>query len=334
MINWISSDDEKNTRKIDYDNLCQIIKFIKNQNSNDEMVKYACEIFDEYKDVLSIEPKLLRESLIEYFGEEFVIDGDLLSSDVILSPSDLNAYYTIKTLNQDKKALTIVCFDMHSDTYDYNDFLWKGNSFSKLMKEGYIENYIVIGVPTEKRNNCINDTNAELRKNVYLIDYEQLFNVLDKINPNNIFVSVDADCFDCRKSKYTSVEYSPSTILYYISKLNINEINSGNYEQKIKECIHVKNELGYSNYYRTGENNLTSDMVINIIDNLKTYCDLKNINLGLSDETPYFQIMEISGCDYGNLSTDLVVKLINGLSLKEVKQNGKERILKKGRRNV
>ena len=202
------------------------------------------------------------------------------------------------------------------------------------MKEGYINHYIVIGVPKEKRNNCINDTNAELRNRVHLIDSEQLYSVLENINPGNIFVSIDADCFDCRKSKYTSVEYSPATILYYISKLNINEINSDNYEQKIKECIHVKNELGYSNYYHTGENDLTSDMVIEIIDNLKVYCNANNINLGLSDGTPYFQIMEISGCDYGNLSASLVVKLIDGLSLKEVKIDGKERILKKSRKNV
>ena len=334
MINWISSDDEKNIRKVDYYNLCKVINFVKEQKSSNEMVKYACTIFDEYKDILSTEPKLLRESLREYFGESFIVDGDLLLSDVILSPSDLNAYFTIKKLNEDKKDLTVVCFDLHSDTYDYNDFLWKGNSFSRLMNEGYINHYIVIGVPREKRDNCINDTNDELRDKVHLIDSEQLYSVLENINSSNIFVSIDADCFDCRKSRYTSVEYSPATILYYISKININEINSDNYEQKIKECIHVKNELGYSNYYHTGENDLTSDMVIDIIDNLKLYCEAKNINLGLSQGTPYFQIMEISGCDYGALSTNLVVKLIDGLSLKEVKTDGKERVLKKNRKNV
>ena len=75
-------------------------------------------------------------------------------------------------------------------------------------------------------------------------------------------------------------------------------------------------------------------MVINIIDNLKVYCNAKNINLGLSEKTPYFQIMEISGCDYGDLSANLVVKLIDGLSLKEVRIDGKERVLKKSRKNV
>ena len=62
MINWISSVDEDNIRKIDYDNLCRVMNFVKGQSSSDEMVKYACTIFDEYKDILSTEPKLLKES--------------------------------------------------------------------------------------------------------------------------------------------------------------------------------------------------------------------------------------------------------------------------------
>ena len=55
--------------------------------------------------------------------------------------------------------------------------------------------------------------------------------------------------------------------------------------------------------------------------------------MGLPGTTPYFQLMEISGSDYANLSTELVVKLIKGLSLKEVKKNEKG-LPKKGCRNV
>ena len=75
MINWISSEDEKNTRKIDFDNLYKIINFVKSQNSEDDMVKYACELFDEYKDILCNEPKLLRDSLSNYFEDEFDYKG-------------------------------------------------------------------------------------------------------------------------------------------------------------------------------------------------------------------------------------------------------------------
>ena len=303
------------------------MNFIKKQHHNDEIVNYVCQIYDEYEDILSYEPLLLKDSLQNYYGDNFVVDDEIETSDIIISPSDLNAYYTIKKLNKEKKYLTIVCFDLHSDTYDYNDFLWKGNSFSKLMKEGYVNHYIVIGVPKHKRKMCLEDTNKDLRERVHLIDREDIFNIINRLKCKNIFVSIDADCFDCRKSHYTSVEYSPSTILNYVSHLE--NVNASNYLEKIHGCVHVKNELGYSNYYHTGENDLTVDDVINIINDISFFCENTGISLGLALNSPYFQLMEVSGYDYGNLTTDLVVRLIDGLSLKEVRKNGKNRILKK-----
>ena len=332
MVNWISSDDEKNARKVNYNNLCRIIDFVKKQCPTDDMVRYVCDLFDEYANLLKSEPILLRDSLRAYYGEKFVIDGDIEKTDIIVSPSDLNAYFTIKQLNKNKEDLVIVCFDFHSDTYDYNDFLWKGNSFSWLMKEGYVSHYIVIGVPKEKRERCINDTNEDLRNRVYLIDEDELLNTLYKIGGKNIFISIDADCFDCRRAKYTGVEYSPATILNHVS--HINDIDENNYVEKIHSCVHVKNALGYSNYYHTGENDLNVDEVIRIIKKLSYYCDEYGINLGINPNIPYFQIMEVSGYDYAGLTTNMVVKLIDGLSLKEVKSNGKSRILKKDSKNV
>ena len=61
------------------------------------------KIYDEYKDILCYEPLLLKESLQNYYGDNFVVDYNLENSDIIISPSDLNAYYTIKELNKDKK---------------------------------------------------------------------------------------------------------------------------------------------------------------------------------------------------------------------------------------
>ena len=328
MINWISSEDEKNARKVNFDNLVKVMQFVNSQNCDDEMVIYAKQIYIEYIKLLSKEPTLLKEALINSCNDEFVVDGDLRSSDVIVSPSDLNSYHTIKELNKDKKDLTVVCFDMHSDTYDYNDFLWKGNSFSMLMKEGYINHYIVIGVPEHKRQSSIDDTNEDLRSRVHLINENELFDTLDMIRPENIFVSIDADALDCRRAGYTGVEYSPATILNHIS--HIDEINENNYIDKIKSCIHVKNELGYSNYYHTGENDITKNDRIRVVNSLNNYCDSHDINLGLNPNEPYYQIMEISGYDYGNLTSEMVVELIDGLSKKEVRKDGKTRILKKG----
>lgn len=327
MINWISSEDEKNARKINFENLVKVMNFVNQQDCDDEMVNYAKQIYDEYVNLLSTNPLLLKNALINNCDDDFVVDGDLRESDVIVSPSDLNSYYTIKELNRDKKDLTVVCFDMHSDTYDYNDFLWKGNSFSMLMKEGYINHYIVIGVPEHKRQSSIKDTNEDLRSRVHLIDEENLFKTLNIIEPQNIFVSIDADALDCRRSGYTGVEYSPATILNHIS--HIDEINENNYIEKIKNCIHVKNALGYSNYYHAGENDITKNDIIRIVNSLSDYCDENGINLGMNKDEPYYQIMEVSGYDYGNLTSKMVVELIDGLSNKEVRKNGKTRILKK-----
>ncbi len=317
MINWISSEDEKNARMVDFENLVKIMQFVSKQNCEDEMINYIKQIYEEYAELLSTEPLLLKENLINNYNDKLVIDGKLRESDAIISSSDLNSYYTIKELNKDKKDLTIVCFDMHSDTYDYNDFLWKGNSFSKLMKEGYISYYIVIGVPEHKRQSSINDTNEDLRSRVHLIDEVDIFKTLDMINPQNIFISIDVDVLNCRKSCYTAVEYSPATILNNIS--HIDEIDQNNYIEKIKSCVFVKNELGYSNYYHAGENNITKEDIIRIVNCLSDYCHSHNINFGL-DDGPYFQIMEINGYDYGNLTSKMMVELINKLLKREVKK--------------
>ena len=302
MVNWISSDDEKNARKVDYNNLCRIMNFVKMQQPTDEMVKYVCEIFNEYVDVLRETPILLKDSLQSHYSDSFTIDEEW--------------FYTREFSE-----------DLHSDTYDYNDFLWKGNSFSRLMKEGYINHYIVLGVPKEKRAMCLDDTNEDLRSRVHLIEEEELLNTLYATGCKNTFVSIDADCFDCRRAKYTGVEYSPATILNYVSY--IDSIDENNYVDKIRACVHVRNALGYSNYYHTGENDLTVDDVIRIITNVSSFCDTYGISLGVNLESPYFQIMEVSGYDYAGLTTDMVVKLIDGLSLKEVRKNGKSRILRK-----
>lgn len=117
-INWLSSEDEKNVRKINFNNLEKIICLA--QNSENDMVKYVCELFDEYKELINSNPELVNQTLMKIFKNNFVTDGKLEESSLILSSSDKNAYYIIKALNKEKKDLTIICFDMHSDTYDYN----------------------------------------------------------------------------------------------------------------------------------------------------------------------------------------------------------------------
>ena len=118
----------------------------------------------------------------------------------------------------------------------------------------------------------------------------------------------------------------------YVS--HIDSIDSNNYIQKIHDCVHVKNALGYSNYFHTGENDLTDEDVIETVDNISSYCEITGKQLGLTSNSPYYEIMEVSGYDYDNLTAKLVVRLIDGLALKEVKSNEKGRVLKKSWEDV
>jgi len=308
MINWISSLDEKTVKAIDFANLEKIIKLA--SVSKNEMVKYVCQLFNEYKGTVSKKPRLLKEILMKNYAVDFITDGIIEKSDIILSSSDENSYYTIKTLNKKKKNLTVVCFDMHSDTYDYEKSLWKGNSFSKLLHENYINQYIVLGVPKNKRAMVLSDSNPELLDRIYLIDNEtELFEIIHKLKSKSIFFSIDVDCLNTRKKKYTAIEYSPATILNNIS--HIKNVDIKDLDNRIIECIRVKNDLGYSNYYHTGENEFCVDCVIKIIEQTMTFCELQNISVGIGGKKPYMQIMELNGYDYENLTADMVSKLIN-----------------------
>ena len=71
-----------------------------------------------------------------------------------------------------------------------------------------------------------------------------------------------------------------------------------------------------------------------IYDNISSYCEITGKQLGLTSNSPYYEIMEVSGYDYDNLTAKLVVRLIDGLALKEVKSNEKGRVLKKSWEDV
>ncbi len=155
MINWVSSEDEHNVKKINLNNWIKNMNFSKKQNCNNEMINYVKEIYNESIELLSATPSLVKDNLSKEYKDNFIIDGSLKKSNVIISSSDINSYYTIKELNKNKEDLTVVCFDMHSDTYDYNDSLWKGNGFSLLMKEGYVNHYIVNIVYVHGEKECL-----------------------------------------------------------------------------------------------------------------------------------------------------------------------------------
>ncbi len=147
MILWVSDNKTKNS-KIDIMNLHRVMTII--SKSKNKYRTYLMKIYREYKDFFSKNknPNCILHNLeitldnIVECNQKYKLIND---SSLVLSDSHKQTYFVIKELNQNKlKHLAIICFDMHSDTYAYSDELWKGNVFSKLINEQYIEYPIIV----------------------------------------------------------------------------------------------------------------------------------------------------------------------------------------------
>lgn len=231
---------------------------------------------------------------------------------LIISPSHSDTYFILSELFKDyDNNVLVICYDMHSDTYDYNDDLWKGNVFSKLLKENVIENLIVYGIPKSKINNSLNDIPVDIKGKIKIKKNFFIRKEIKEINPQTVFISIDIDCLDTRKKKYSSLEYCPMTILSNLSRIDIKNKNDNEIIKLIKDCIFVKNDLGYSNLYRVGENTLNIKKLIRNIKKVKKYCIKNNINLGI--EGMYADISEVSGYDYSKKTIEMMSELIDEL---------------------
>lgn len=309
MIGFLSIEEYVKREKIDYNKLYDNMKII--SKMDDMYSKYVTNIYREYKVLAKEKSCDIKEELINKLKVKEISVNDIGKCKVIISPSHLNTYFIIKNLNVHKEDVMIICFDMHSDTYDYNDALWKGNHFSKLLKEGYINNCMIIGVPKYKIENTYKDVPLDIKSKVIISDSLNFKSTLKRCKPKRIFISIDMDVLDTRKSKYTSIDYSPHTILEQISKLNVNNLLSDNSKELVKECVLIKNDLGYANLYKIGENRITIDVLCQKINEIISYCKEKNIILGFNNI--YGDISEIIGNDYNFRTFNAIIKLLTVL---------------------
>ena len=319
MIAWISN--EKNYFKINYRRLKNNINVLKKEKDN-EYFQYVINLFDEYDLFLkkSINnSKLVFGNLITKYKNEIIDCSDdinlVRTCNLVLSSGHDSTYHVLKALNnkKDKKVL-VICIDMHLDAYDYNDELWKGNPFSKLIKENYIKDFLTIGVPECKVKNSLADVPKDIKEHVKIINENEIEKNIKKINPTNIFISIDIDCLNTRKYKITATDYSPASILYNISSIELCKQNSDIMLKQILDCIYIKNSLGYANLYRVGENEMNFNKIKNIISITRKSCDKYGINLGFNYKNHIIgDITEISGYDYGGFTSKIIVKLINEL---------------------
>ena len=136
---------------------------------------------------------------------------------------------------------------------------------------------------------------------------------LRTIKPTTIFISIDIDCLDTRKNKYSALEYCPMTILSNLSKIKKDFYSDEEIIELVKGCILVKNELGYSNLYKVGENRTSIEKIIKYIKKIKKYCTRYKINLGFYNKKIYADISEVNGYDYSKKTFEVIVKLIDEL---------------------
>ena len=88
-------------------------------------------------------------------------------------------------------------------------------------------------------------------------------------------------------------------------------MSSKNADEIIKGCVLIKNDLGYDNLYRVGENKLSIEKLCNIIEKIKDYCENYKIEFGLNGL--YGDITEVVGNDYNFNTLGVIIKLLTVL---------------------
>ena len=316
MIGWLT-DDLKMPNKLNFCKLAKIMNII--EDLDDEYSKYVFALYQEYKNLFdkkfeNIEDSIIKKIKIQKLNQNLPMANNC---NIVLSNSHKETYFLIKELNKTKlKNSTVICFDMHSDTYSHEDNAWKGNVFSKLLYEKIIDNVLIIGVPQDKLELTLNDIDENIRDSVHIIKIQEIEKYIVKTQTKNIFLSIDVDCMNTRKLKMTSLEYCPATILNNISNFSEDVIYKKDAKNIIKNAIFVKNNLGYSNLYHVGENGLDLTDLKEGILQIKKCCDKLKLNLGFESKC-YADITELFGYDYDDITLCNVIELIK--ILKEVK---------------
>lgn len=315
MIVWLGQNFLRNKNLINISNLKNNIDLIK--DSDNSYALYIMDLYNEYNKFIkrNNNPKFIVDNFKNIKKMKAI--EEVNDNTIILSPSHDNSYFVLKKLNSNKeKNIIVICFDMHCDCYNYDNDLWKGNVFSKLLFEGIINKLLIIGVPKEKKDQTLNDIDNRVKDKIILCDFNNVKCILEKDKTSEIYVSIDLDCLDTRKSKYTALEYTSFNILSKFSEKKI--INFSNIN--IKDYIFIKNKLGYTNLYKAGDDGLSIKLLLKYIAEIQSMCKKLNHNYGIKYKNNIFygEITEINGYDYGNLTNMIVMRIIDKLWIKEV----------------
>ncbi len=296
--------------------------------ATDEYSKYILSIYDKIIKDKQFTSEYVYNELQSRFRCTFINDySNIKEYSAILTPSHENTYHFIKELNNNKEPLTVVCFDMHCDAYNADKDLWKGNCFSKLLKEKYISNLICYGIPRKKILMTLCQMDERFFNQLFIAkSIRQILRMLKKTSAKHIIFSVDLDCFDTYNSNYTAVPYSPYRVLNELSHKRIKSNITAEELAKIAEsCVYIKNKYGYENMFHVGENSFTIDDFIRALSKIVDYCVKHSIVIGYKNKAQkiLLDVTEVEGEDINGKTMNLITSLLN--TLKEVSNN--ERII-------
>lgn len=248
---------------------------------------------------------------------------NFIDYDLIISASHEYTYHLVRSLNPLKKRICLICFDMHCDCYSTGNVLWKGNPFSHLLREGYITNFINIGMPSRKIEATTLYMSEDIRSQIDILEpSDDVLTYLSNIPAEAIFFSIDIDCFNTYENLYTAMDYCPFHILSALSTVFIPpESQSDMLKQIAYDSIFIRNNLGVANLLKIGEENyVTIDVLRKVMTSVKHYCLISGIKFGINtaDRLIVSDITEVNGRDYNSNTSSLIVRIIN--LLKEVQE--------------
>lgn len=304
---------EKCETDLNFPNLQENI--IKIKKIKDPYCKYILRLYREYYNLIKDHNN--RIDIYEELSSLNTNNSQKYQDKVIISSSHDRTYHLLKALNVNHtKKILVVCFDMHCDAYDYHDNLWKGNPFSKLIHENIISHLLVIGISKNKRKNTEDEINTDIINHVNILRRGEDIKEYITADYDNLIISIDIDCFNTRRKKYTATEYSPYTILKKFSEKQLRNKEKDKVLEYARNSIFVRNELGYANLYHVGENYLTLSKLNKYIIQIKKICDSKRIDIGIlkDDYCIIGDITEVYGYDCHQKTMKLISEVINILS--------------------
>lgn len=309
-INW-------HNEKICVNNLKSVFRRI-DQYPFIHAFKYIKKLYSHYNDVLQDYLKTRNDvckqppikSLRQYEKQinEFVTNST--DNSIVISSTHLSTYFTIKTLKNSGK-ICIICFDAHADTCSALKPAWKGNVFSKLLQENFIDGLVIVSGNKLKKSN----DNRVLTIKYSSKSFQKIKSFLYKNDFDKLYFSYDIDVLNTYNEFLTAMEYNSFNVIRYLSLNDAIQINSFfKLYKSVKHSFKVPNHYGYKNLYKSGFSGISEYRIETLINNIINFAKTNKISIGLVNENGYKiygDIVEYYGYDYKNKTIDCINCFVN-----------------------